>query len=86
MLLDRVKDALDITGAGRDEYITGLVESAKEDLRRVGVTCTEDTPLRIRAIVLYCQWLEDYEGQGDRYRLMYTHLRDSLSQNEDYNA
>lgn len=86
-MLNKVKEALDITGTGRDQYLTDLIEAGIMDMRRVGVTSdVMGDPLASRCVQLYCRWQENYEEEGERYKSMYEHLRDSLSQSGDYNA
>jgi hypothetical protein len=45
MMLQKIKDALRVSGEALDEEIQDLIDAAKADLRLSGITKNEDDPL-----------------------------------------
>lgn len=89
-LLSEVKTSLRITHDSLDSDIQRNIDSALDDLKRLGVDVnihgdeTEHSPLLIKAIELYVKWQYDYAEKGEQYRVNYERLRDVLSMSEDY--
>jgi len=81
-LLEDVKMALRISHNALDDDIQNNIDSALEDMARVGIAnCIEGatTKLQDKCIELYIKGIYDYEGKGDRWNENYEKLRNQLS-------
>lgn len=97
-MLNEVKKMLGITNSDFDTVITGYIESAKEDLRSVGIASslidlieddaeieegeTRQTLIKT-AVITYVQSLFDIEFK-DAYQKSYDIQKDALRKKEDY--
>lgn len=84
-LLSKVKDDLRMSHDKLDEDVLDDISSCKDDLALAGVeNITDDDPLIIRAVKLYCRWTHDFNGKGDMYQTYYERLKNSLSLSGKY--
>ena len=85
-MLDKVKDALRVSGEALDEEIQDLIEAAQADLRLSGITKNEDDPLIVRAITIYCKAHFGYEepAQAELFMKSYNALKSHLALSQEY--
>lgn len=90
-LLSDVKTSLRITHTSLDSDIQRNIDSALDDMERIGVNVelsdtadTDYSPLIKKAIELYVKWQYDYANKGHEYKTNYEKLRDVLSMSEEY--
>lgn len=85
-MLDKVKDALRVSGEALDEEIQDLIDAAKADLRLSGITKNEDDPLILRAITIYCKAHFGYEepAQAELFMKSYNALKSHLALSQEY--
>ena len=86
MMLQKIKDALRVSGSALDEEIQDLIEAAKADLRLSGITKNEDDPLIVRAITIYCKAHFGYEepAQAELFMKSYNALKSHLALSQEY--
>jgi len=86
MMLQKIKDALRVSGSDLDEEIQDLIEAAKADLRLSGITKNEDDPLILRAITIYCKAHFGYEepAQAELFMKSYNALKVHLALSREY--
>lgn len=95
-MLEKIKQALDITSNDRDEDIEDCINACLFDMKRVGISVygdcgclkegIETDPLIIQAVKFYCRAQFNYEDAAYRYKRSYDSLRDALSMCGEYNA
>ncbi len=86
-MLEKVKKSIRIFHNLTDEELQDDINACHFDLRRIGITNIKDAdPLIVSLTKLYVKWQQNFEGEADRYERNYKALRDSLSQNGDYNV
>lgn len=85
-MLQKIKDALRVSGSDLDEEIQDLIDAAKADLRLSGITKNEDDPLILRAITIYCKAHFGYEepAQAELFMKSYTALKVHLALSREY--
>lgn len=85
-MLQKIKDALRVSGSDLDEEIQGLIDAAKADLRLSGITKNEDDPLILRAITIYCKAHFGYEepAQAELFMKSYNALKSHLALSQEY--
>ncbi len=85
-MLQKIKDALRVSGSDLDEEIQGLIDAAKADLRLSGITKNEDDPLIVRAITIYCKAHFGYEepAQAELFMKSYNALKSHLALSQEY--
>lgn len=86
-MLDKVKDALRVSGDDLNEEIQDLIDAAKADLALSGVNkdkIIEDDPLIKRAIILYCKAHFGYDDMGERFTESYESLKRHLALSAEY--
>ena len=61
-MLERIKQALRISGDSLDDDLLANIAAAVADLLRRGVDASADSSdtLVIKAVELYCKWMYDY--------------------------
>jgi len=86
MMLQKIKDALRVSGEALDEEIQDLIHAAKADLRLSGITKNEDDPLILRAITIYCKAHFGYEepAQAELFMKSYNALKSHLALSQEY--
>ena len=86
MMLQKIKDALRVSGEALDEEIQDLIDAAKADLRLSGITKNEDDPLILRAITIYCKAHFGYEdpAQAELFLRSYLALKAHLALSKEY--
>jgi len=86
MMLQKIKDALRVSGEALDEEIQDLIDAAKADLRLSGITKNEDDPLILRAITIYCKAHFGYEepAQAELFMKSYNALKVHLALSREY--
>ena len=86
MMLQKIKDALRVSGSALDIEIQDLIEAAKADLRLSGITKNEDDPLIVRAITIYCKAHFGYEepAQAELFMKSYNALKAHLALSQEY--
>jgi len=86
MMLQKIKDALRVSGEALDEEIQDLIDAAKADLRLSGITKNEDDPLIVRAITIYCKAHFGYEepAQAELFMRSYNALKAHLALSKEY--
>lgn len=86
MMLQKIKDALRVSGEALDEEIQDLIDAAKADLRLSGITKNEDDPLILRAITIYCKAHFGYEepAQAELFMKSYNALKSHLALSQEY--
>ena len=86
MMLQKIKDALRVSGSDLDEEIQDLIHAAKADLRLSGITKNEDDPLIVRAITIYCKAHFGYEepAQAELFMKSYNALKSHLALSQEY--
>jgi len=86
-LLQTVKSALSITNNKRDAELEHNIYAARLALDVGGVRSpVEGDPLLNQAIIYYCRWQFNYQGDGERYRAYFEQLRDTMSYCPEYNG
>ena len=91
-MLDKVKTALRMKTDVYDTEITDLINAAKDDLQITDIYLEdleddgENTPLIIRAIILYCKMYFGFveDGEFSRLKKAYDELKAQLSMNSEY--
>jgi len=85
-MLQKIKDALRVSGEALDEEIQDLIHAAKADLRLSGITKNEDDPLILRAITIYCKAHFGYEepAQAELFMKSYNALKSHLALSQEY--
>lgn len=85
-MLNDVKQSMHILGDFKDAEILENISAALEDLRRRGVSAEPGSTshLVLKAVELYCKWIEDYMGYGERWYSHYEKLAVAMSMAEDY--
>lgn len=85
-MLERIKQALRISGNSLDSDISENIAAAAADLLRRGVDASAGSTdkLVIKAVELYCKWMYDYLGKGEQWFDHYEKLTIAMSQAEDY--
>ncbi len=86
MMLQKIKDALRVSGSALDIEIQDLIEAAQADLRLSGITKGETDPLIIRAITIYCKAHFGYEepAQAELFMKSYNALKVHLALSREY--
>ncbi len=86
MMLQKIKDALRVSGSALDIEIQDLIEAAQADLRLSGITKNEDDPLILRAITIYCKAHFGYEepAQAELFMKSYNALKSHLALSQEY--
>lgn len=86
MMLQKIKDALRVSGSALDIEIQDLIEAAQADLRLSGITKNEDDPLILRAITIYCKAHFGYEepAQAELFMKSYNALKVHLALSREY--
>lgn len=81
-----VKVRLRIKSAAFDDAeIRPLIEACLKDLARVGIAeASEEDPLVVQAVVLYCKANFGFSDGQERYQAAYESLRDSMALSGDY--
>lgn len=90
-MLERIKKALRISSNTLDAEITGYMKACLADLRQYGVDpslVNQNTTdeLIISAVIHYCRWQFNFEGNAERYEKMYKDMYQVLSLRGDYNG
>lgn len=85
-MLQKIKDALRVSGSDLDEEIQDLIEAAKVDIRLSGITKEETDPLIVRAITIYCKAHFGYEepAQAELFMKSYNALKSHLALSQEY--
>lgn len=85
-MLQKIKDALRVSGSDLDEEIQDLINAAKADLKLSGITKDETDPLIIRAITIYCKAHFGYEepAQAELFMKSYQALKTHLALSQEY--
>lgn len=81
---EEIRKSMRITHTLLDKEISNNINTALQDMSRVGVDVNKDDVLIDKACELYCKAEFDYQGKGDQYRKNYESLRDALSLTETY--
>jgi len=86
-MLEKVKNALRISGDEHNDEVQDLINAAKTDLISSGVKkISEDDALIIRAIILYCKAHFGYDDMADRFMQAYEALKIHLALSSEYTA
>jgi len=85
-MLQKIKDALRVSGSDLDVEIQDLINAAKADLKLSGITKDETDPLIIRAITIYCKAHFGYEepAQAELFMKSYQALKTHLALSQEY--
>lgn len=84
-LLEEVKIRLRIKSDVFDSAeITPLIQACENDLKRVGISVQEDSPLIRQAIVLYCKGNFGFLEEAEKFQKAYDDLRDALALSGEY--
>lgn len=85
-MLERIKQALRISGDSLDDDLLANIAAAVDDLLRRGVDASPESTdtLVIKAVELYCKWMYDYLGKGEQWFSHYERLTIAMSQAKDY--
>ena len=86
-MLDLVKQWLRIRSDNTafDAELQGLIDAAKQDLRRRGVKAADNDPLIKQAVKMYCKANFGYGGSdADKFQKSYESLAVSLSLSGEY--
>jgi len=86
MMLQKIKDALRVSGEALDEEIQDLIDAAKADLQLSGIVKDENDPLITRAITIYCKAHFGYEepAQAELFMRSYNALKAHLALSKEY--
>lgn len=85
MLFKDVKTALRVTTTEFDDRINGLIDAARADLKRAGITIAdENDPLINEAIITYCRASFGQPDNADRMREIYEQQRRTLMLSTGY--
>lgn len=87
--LSHVKPALRVSTESYDDFeLMPLIEAAVHDMRRVGIVInantSEEKPLLMHAIVLYCKGHFGSRDDAAAMRECYAGLRDAMSLSSEY--
>lgn len=89
-LLEAAKTTLRLKGTAFDGEVAGLIAAAIADMRRAGLTFTdeqaESAPLLVRGVLLYCKGHYGYIPGNERFIKAYDGLLVSLKVSGDYDA
>lgn len=86
-MLEKVKNALRISGDEHNDEVQDLIDAAKTDLVSSGVKkISEYDALIIRAIILYCKAHFGYDDMADRFMQAYEVLKIHLALSSEYTA
>lgn len=87
-MLESAKNALRVSGADLDEEIQDLIDTAKADLKRVGILeakIVETDPLIKKAVITYCKANFGWDNpEAERFQSSYESIRNDLSHNKEY--
>ena len=85
-MLQKIKDALRVSGEALDEEIQDLIHAAKADLQLSGIVKDENDPLITRAITIYCKAHFGYEdpAQAELFLRSYLALKAHLALSKEY--
>lgn len=89
MMLQKIKDALRVSGEALDEEIQDLIDAAKADLRLSGVhpdKIKDTDPLIKRAIIVYAKAHFGYDDPKivERFEQSYMSLKHHLTLSTEY--
>jgi len=86
MMLQKIKDALRVSGSALDVEIQDLIDAAKADLQLSGIVKDENDPLITRAITIYCKAHFGYEepAQAELFMRSYNALKAHLALSQEY--
>ena len=85
-MLQKIKDALRVSGSALDVEIQDLIDAAKADLQLSGIVKDENDPLITRAITIYCKAHFGYEepAQAELFMRSYNALKAHLALSQEY--
>lgn len=85
-MLQKIKDALRVSGSALDIEIQDLIDAAKADLQLSGIVKDENDPLITRAITIYCKAHFGYEepAQAELFMRSYNALKAHLALSKEY--
>lgn len=88
MLLDDVKVFLRISHNKLDSDLEQHIQSALDELRRVGVAVPDNVdsypPQIVTAVKLYCAYSVDFLGKSEQYKNNFDKLKQALSLSDEY--
>ena len=82
--VEQVRNSMRISHIHLDCDIANNIETARLDMRRVGINIEKDDALMDKAVELYCKAQFDYLGKGDQFLQNYEKMRDAMSMAEEY--
>lgn len=77
--VEQIRQSMMIKHTKLDNDIKRYMDACSLDMQREGVNIQIESALMDTAIELYCKWMFDYMGQGDRYEKAYKEMRDAMS-------
>lgn len=77
--VEQIRQSMMIKHTKLDNDIKRYIDACPLDMQRAGVNIQIESALMDTAIELYCKWMFDYMGQGDRYEKAYKEMRDAMS-------
>jgi len=88
-MLEKVKEALRVSGTDQDVEIQDLIEAAKADLKLSGINeskIVDTDPLIKRAIIVYCKTHFGYDDPKitERFEQSYISLKQHLTLSIEY--
>ena len=88
-MLEKVKEALRVSGTDQDVEIQDLIEAAKADLKLSGINeskIVDTDPLIKRAIIVYCKAHFGYDDPKitERFEQSYISLKQHLTLSIEY--
>lgn len=86
-MLEKVKEALRVSGTDQDVEIQDLIEAAKADLKLSGINeskIVDTDPLIKRAVIVYCKAHFGYDDMGERFAESYESLKRHLALSIEY--
>lgn len=84
--VEQIRQSMMIKHTKLDNDIKRYMDACSLDMQRAGVNIQIESALMDTAIELYCKWMLDYMGQGEKYEKSYKELRDAMSLCRLYNG
>jgi hypothetical protein len=85
--IETMRGALRISFADYDTEIKQYMKAAMAELARVDANAQDlNAPLVWTAVELFCKYMFNFEGDGEKYKLRFNDLRDVLSLSLDYRS
>lgn len=85
-MLNRVKDSLHYSLNLYDDEISAMIEACKMKAELSGVLWNDSDETIVHMTCSYVKWQLDFQGKGDKWKVIYEGLIASLALNPHYSA